>query len=423
MSPLFQRIDRCRLCDHDRFERVVSLPPTPLANAFVSRDSLGEPQAAWPLDLHRCRGCGHVQLRDLVDPLAVFQRGRTATADVAPVCSRMRARAGEILASYPPRHGALVVLIGSNDGTMAAVFQNADLRVFGVEPAVDLARAAIAAGVGTFPGFFSPAIAARIEEQSGRATLVVAGNALVHARDPRGFLEGVQLLLARDGLFAFDVPYLPAIAEHLLVDAIRHEMFDYYALAPLVNVMHACDLEVIAASAAPDGRLLGYAQHLGGPHAHDGSVDRLLQREARRAPGVSGHLEALPRRLQALKEALADILSTARRDGRRVVGFGAPAKSTTLMYALDLDAGSLDFVADDCAWKQGLYTPGLHLPILSAEALYSEKPEDVVLLSWDFAEPIIERHAAFRAGGGRFIVPLPELQIVAGTVERSTGGP
>lgn len=422
MSPLFQRSDRCRMCSDTSLDRVVSLPPTPLANAFVAGDDVGEPQVTYPLDLHRCRGCGHVQLRDLVDPLAVFQRRRTASADVAAVYQRVRTRAGDILTEIQPRHGSLVVVLGSNDGTVPAVFQEAELRVFGVEPAVDLARAAIAAGVDTFPGFFSPAIAARIEEQSGRAALVVAGNALVHARDPQGFLEGVQLLLARDGVFAFEVPYLPDIAEHLLVDAIRHDVLDHYTLAPLVNMLHACDLEVISATAAPLGRLRGYAQYLGGPRPHDGSVERLLEREARGAPVLAGHIETLARRVQALKEALADVLCEGRRNGRRFAGFGAPATATTLMYALGLDAEALDFIVDDCTWKQGLRTPGLHVPILSPNALYSEKPDDVVLLSWDFADAIVERHAAFCASGGRFIVPLPELKIISGTVERSPSG-
>ncbi|MCW5700074.1 MAG: methyltransferase domain-containing protein [Rhodospirillales bacterium] len=418
MSDLFARSEGCRLCGHqngdDDFACVLSLPPTPLANAFVDAKARDIPQPTYPLDLYRCRRCGHVQLRDLVDPLHVFQRNRTAIANVAPLQHIVRAHAGEILARCPPAYGTLAVVIGSNDGTMLKAFQDTNMRCHGIEPAVDLARTAISDGLDTFPGFFSPAIASRIQDTMGRARIVVAPRALVHAQNPKAFLEGVQALLARDGIFSFEIPYLPDIGTLGLMDRVRHEILDYYALGPLTRLLHACDLELISAQRVDErpGLLRGYAQHLGGPYARDGSVDTLLAGESSLLSDSSGWVDDFRRRVEDRKQAILDVLDAWKSKGLRIAAIGATARSTSLLYALGIGPETLDFVADDCRWKQGLFTPGLHIPILSPDALGDKNIDAVMVLSWDFADAIIECRAAFSAADCRFIVPLPEMRIM-----------
>lgn len=392
---------------------MLSLAPTPPANGFVGEAERDRPQPLLPLDLFRCGGCGHVQLLDVVDPLDLFQRRRSAIAAVPALGRYYRTFAETLVARFPQASGRLAVGIGSNDGTLLKVLEAAGCRPYGVEPAVDLARAAIRGGVTTFPGFFSPAIATRIEEESGRAALVVAVNVLAHVDDPRGLLEGVVQLLARDGVLAFEIPCLADLVESNLIDGVRHEILNYYAVAPLVRLFHSCDLDWFAAERVAErgGRLRGYGQHLGGPHPADGSVARLLERERRLRLDDPATFAAFADRIAALRERIAVQLAAWRREGLRLAGFGAPAKATTLVHQLGLGPEWLDFVVDEADWKHGLYTPGLHLPIRPPEALYQLRPDRVVVLSWDFAETIIARYAGYREGGGRFLVPLPEPHI------------
>ncbi len=414
MRPLLHRRTSCRVCGGRSLEPVLALAPTPPANAFVGRDSCDQPQATYPLELYLCQGCGHVQLLDVMDPFELFQRQRSAIGGLAALSEHFESYAERTLERYRPAVGRLVVGVGSNDGTILKVFQRARLASYGVEPAVDLARAAIADGIRTFPGFFSPGVASRIEDEAGRAAIIIAPNVLTHADDLVAFLEAVSLLLARDGIFTFEVDYLGDLIGHGIFDVVRHECPHLWAVAPLRRLFLSCDLELFAVerTGGPRGRLRGVVQHLGGPHAPDGSVQRMMAEERRLGFGQPAAVRALRDRIQALKAEIAGGLEALKRDGRTIAGYGAPARATTLMHELDLDRRVLDFVVDDNAWKQGLFTPGLHVPILHPRAVSERRPDWLVILAWDFAEAIIERLTAFRAAGGRILVPLPELRLL-----------
>jgi SAM-dependent methyltransferase len=411
VTERLHRRTTCRLCDARTLTRVLSLVPTPPANAFVAAPGGGEPQGRFPLDVFLCRACGHVQLLDIVDPLRLFQHRRSAIQGLPLSIAYFEAYAGDLMQRFRLAQDALVVEIGSNDGTMLRCLENAGMRPQGVEPAVDLARDAIARGVPTFPGFFSPAIAARIEEERGRAAMVIAHSVFAHTDDLSGLLEGVQQLLARDGIFVFEIPYLLDMVERSAVDTIRHENLSYHAIMPLLRFLHANDMELIGALrvGGAAGRLRGYAQRLGGRHAADGSVQHLCEEEQRAAVAEPATFHRLEERIAGLRDALSGMLRAVRDAGGRVAGYGAPAKATTLLHQFGLGPEIIDFIVDDSPWKQGLLMPGLDIPVLPPEALYERRPDVVIVLAWDYAEDIVARHRAYQSAGGRFIVPLPEI--------------
>ena len=414
MTERLRRRTTCRLCGSRIVDRNLSLVPTPPANALVAAPERGDPQDRFPLDVFLCRDCGHVQLLDVVDPLRLFQRRRSPIQGLPPSVAYFEAYAGELMQRFRLAQDALIVEIGSNDGTMLRCLEDAGMRPQGVEPAVDLAREAIARGVPTFPGFFSPAIAARIEEERGRAAMVIAHSVFAHTDDLNGFLEGVHQLLARDGIFVFEVDYLLDVVERGTIDTIRHENLDYHSVVPLVRFLHASDMELIGVQhvGGSAGRLRGYAQRLGGSHAADDSVEGLCEREGRAALAEPSTFCKLEERFAALRDELTRMLTAVRDRGGRLAGFGAPAKATTLLHQLGLGREIIDFIVDDSPWKQGLYTPGLLIPVLPPESLYERRPDVVVVLSWDYAEDIVARHRSFRSGGGRFVIPLPELTVI-----------
>jgi hypothetical protein len=404
-----RRRDRCSLCRGGDLVAAVSLTPTPPGNGFVSRRSLDAPQPCYPLDLALCNGCGHVQLLDIVNRIEAVARPADAVAASPPALARLQAAAEALIDRLARRGEPLVIDLGSNDGSFLQVFKDRGWRVQGVEPAANVAGQAILAGIPTHPGLFMPSIALRIAEERGPALLVTAEQCFAEAEDPFEMMAGVHLLLAPDGLFVFEVAYLGAIIEHGLFDRITHADLDYHSVAPLRDFFAACDMELIRVERTDShhGGLRGLVQRLGGPYAADASVEALIAEEARLGLGQLSTLARFAERIAATRSRLRADVRRWRAAGKRIAGYGAGPHATTLLYHLGLDSGVIDFIADDSERKHGLYTPGLHIPVLPAEALDAERPDIVLMLAWGHADAIRQRHAAFIAAGGTFVQPLP----------------
>ncbi len=405
----------CRLCGGARLGLVLSLAPTPPANAFVPTEALDRVQPTIPLDVFLCQDCCHAQLLDVVDPAVLFEN-YVYVSGTSPVFVRhFENYADVILARFAPAAGSLVVDIGSNDGTLLGFFQRAGMRVLGVDPARDIARDATARGIETLATFFTPALATGICRERGAAAIVTANNVFAHADDLAGMVEGVRGLLEPGGVFVFEVSYLVDVYEKTLFDTIYHEHLAYHAVKPLQPFFAANGMQLIDALRVEShgGSLRGIAQPAGGPRPVAESVDRLIALEE--SLGVDGPaaFERLSARIEAVKRDLASMLRDLKAGGRTIAGFGAPAKATTLMYHFGIGPDIVDFIVDDSPLKQGLYSPGLHIPILPAQAIYERRPDYLVILAWNFADPIIAKHTAFREAGGKFIVPLPEVSVVA----------
>ena len=413
-ASVVRRRRDCRLCGGGALDLVLSLAPTPPANAFVAQKDLHARQDAFPLDLHLCRDCGHLQLLDVVDPDLLF-RHYVYVSGTSPVfLAHLRAYAEDAVARYGLKPGDLVVEVGSNDGSLLRFFREKGMRVLGVDPAQEIARAANQAGVETLEAFFEPELAARIREERGPAALVAANNVFAHADGLREMAEGVRSLLGPGGVFVFEVSYLLDVCEQLLFDTIYHEHLAYHAVGPLRAFFPRCGMELIDARRVPThgGSLRGVAQPAGGPRPVSPGVGELAALEEAAGLRRPEAYRDFGARVGRRKEELGELLRGLRRQGKRIAGFGAPAKATTLMYHFGLGPEVIDFVVDDSPWKQGLFTPGHHIPVLPAQAIYERRPDYVLVLAWNFAGPIMAKHKAFAEAGGRFIVPLPDLRVI-----------
>ena len=414
MSAARHRRSTCRLCGHERLASVLSLEPTPPANAFVPESGLGIEQERFPLDLFLCANCGHVQMLDVVDPRLLFEN-YVYVSGTSPVFVRhFEEYAKAVTERFRPPADGLVVDIGSNDGTLLGMFKGRGHRVLGIDPAREIARAATAAGIETVEGFFTPDVAGEIRDQRGAAAVITANNVFAHIDDLTGVVRGVRHLLADDGVFVFEVSYLLDVFEKTLFDTIYHEHLAYHAVAPLIPFFAANGMQLIEAFRVDShgGSLRGVAQVAGGPHEVGASVGEAVEREAELGLQTAEAFHAFAGRIEALKTELGGLLRRLKADGRSIAGFGAPAKATTLMYHFGIGPDVIDFIVDDSPLKQGLYTPGMHVPVVSSAAIEDRRPDYLVLLAWNFARPIIEKNAAFREAGGRFIIPLPQVELV-----------
>jgi SAM-dependent methyltransferase len=403
----------CRLCGSLVLSKALSFAPTPLANAFVTRDQLALEQPRYPLDLALCRACGHVQLLDVVDPRVLYEHYVYVSGTSSVFVRHFEEYAGYVRQRFSPPAGSLVVDIGSNDGTLLGFFQRAGHAVVGVEPALEISEASRRGGIPTITGFFTPELASRILAAQGPASVVTANNVMAHIDDLDAVVRGIERLLAPDGVFVFEVSYLVDVLEKTLFDTVYHEHLDYHSVEPLVPFFAARGLELIEAIRVDShgGSLRGVVQRAGGPHPAGGSVEDAIAYERETGLRDERTFRAFGDHIGHLGARLLQLLRELKGAGRRIAGFGAPAKATTLLYQLGIEPGMIDFIVDDSPLKQGRYSPGMHIPVLPAQALYERRPDYVLLLAWNFAQPIMARHAAFQEAGGRFIVPLPALEV------------
>ncbi len=409
------RRSTCRLCGSDQLSEVLSLKPTPPANAFVPESECGTDQEKFPLDIFFCDACAHVQLLDIVDPEVLFANYVYVSGTSPVFVKHFQDYAADIVKRFAPQtKDRLAIDIGSNDGTLLTQFEALGLSVLGIDPARDIARQATANGIETLAAFFSSSLAGEIKASRGTAQVVTANNVFAHADDLADIAEGVRTLLAPDGVFVFEVSYLVDVFEKTLFDTIYHEHLAYHSVKPLVRFFASHGMELIATErvASHGGSLRGIAQLADGPHLADGTVDAMVARENQLGLHEADTLRQFGGKIDAIRDELTAILAALKQAGKTVAGFGAPAKATTLMYHFGIGPDVIDFIVDDSPLKQGLFSPGMHIPVLPSTAIYSKKPDAVVILAWNFAEPIMRNHVRYLEQGGQFIVPLPTVEVV-----------
>ena len=407
------RRSTCRLCGADELSLVLELTPTPPANAFVEAAAVSEVQTAFPLDVYFCETCTHVQLLDAVDPAVLFEN-YVYVSGTSPVFIRhFEDYARAVIARFDGSVNArLAVDIGSNDGTLLSFFQSHGMSVLGIDPARDIAAAATSKGIETLAEFFSSGLADKLVHERGRAQIITANNVFAHADDLVDIVNGIRTLLSPDGAFVFEVSYLVDVIEKSLFDTIYHEHVAYHSVKPLAAFFEAHGLRLFHAERVDShgGSLRGYVCHTGAPWPRDPSVDDLISLEADMKLDNADTLRTFSAQVDAIGADLLSRLRSIKAEGKKIAAFGAPAKATTLMYHFGIGVDVIDFIVDDSPLKQNLYSPGMHIPVLPSSALYERNPDAVVILAWNFAEPIMGNHAAYLEAGGTFIVPLPTVR-------------
>ncbi len=412
-EPDSRRRSTCRLCSSGGLSKVLSLAPTPLANAFVTAEERDAEQRRYPIELGMCRECGHVQLLDVVDPRKLYEH-YVYVSGTSPVFVRhFESYARYVCERFAPTPGGLVVDIGSNDGTLLRFFQKAGSRVIGIDPAKEIGEASRRSGIPVITGFFTPELGARIAAEHGHADVITANNVIAHIDDLNAVVQGIGHLLSPGGVFVFEVSYLVDVLDKTLFDTIYHEHLDYHTVEPLVPFFARHGLELIEAIRVDThgGSLRGVVQRAGGRHPVGASVGEAIANETRMQMREEGTFRAFDDHIREIGEQLVRLLRELKSQGKSIAGFGAPAKATTLLYQLGIEPDMIDFIVDDSPLKQGRFSPGMHIPVVPAQELYDRRPDYVVVLAWNFAQPIVAKHAAYREGGGRFIVPLPEIEI------------
>ncbi len=412
IESLYRR-NTCRLCESRNVELVVSLTPTPVADAYISADLLGEKQETYPLDLFLCLNCGHVQLLDVVNPEILFRNYTYESSISLGLVEHFRKYADEMLNNFDFPEDSLVIDIGSNDGSQLRFFKERGMRVLGIDPAVDIARKASEAGIETLPVFFTAELADKIRNERGPAVIITANNVFAHADNLSDIAQGIRILLAPDGIFTFEVSYLLDILEKYLFDTVYHEHLCYHSVKPMDTFLrrHGLELIDIERISSKAGSLRATVQLANGPRKVMPSVETFVSLEAKFGLDRPETFTTFAAAIESVKNQLGDMLQDLKSQDKTIVGYGASATVTTLIYYFDLGS-LLDFIVDDNPLKENLLSPGHHIPVLPSQTLYERKPDYVIILAWNYSQPIIKKHQAFLDQGGHFIVPLPEVKVV-----------
>ena len=421
MTDVYKKLTKCRVCGSDHLVPYLDLGMMPLVNRYLSRAELRGAEPRFPLEILFCRSCSLSQLSVVVDPKVLFSE-YDYFSSVSQTFQRHCERMAETLRNdLPLDRGDLVVEIASNDGCMLSKFKALGLRVRGVEPAQNLAAVAESKGLPTFCEFWSSDAARRISATDGKAKVVVATNVLAHVDDVHGFISAVKDVLHPEGVFVFEVPYMVHFVDRTEFDTTYHEHLSYFLLRPLRRALEQNGMQVVDALefAIHGGSIRVIAQIQGsGKFEPRSSVDDLIRQEAEKGLFDTEAYFLCAERVTLIREELGIFLRGLKQRGKRIAAYGASAKGNILLNFCGLGTETIDFVVDDTPAKQGKFYPGNHLPIVSRDVLQSEKPDYLLLLAWNFADELMKNTSEYGARGGRYVIPIPALQVIAGAPEK-----
>ena len=404
----------CRVCGTGDLKPFLSLGKSPLANRLLGEDEVGEAVEAYPLEVAYCSECHNCQLTCTVEPAEMFTDYPYVTSTTATFRKHFGDMAEHLVKKFELEPRSLVVDVGSNDGLLLQKFQDLGMNVVGVEPAGNIVKIARQNGVDTIHGYFDSETAADIVKLKGRAKIVTANNVFAHTAQIDSFVASVLDVLEDDGVFVVEAQYLLDTLSTMTFDNVYHEHVSYFTVLSLQQLferrgMQLFDVEHVETHG---GSLRVFAQRAGGPREVAPAVEEFLAREREAGMDRFETYEAFGKKVQEVKDKVREYVDQVKERKERLVGYGAPAKATTLLNFCGLNGRDLEYVVDDNPLKQGMYIPGANVPIKSREGLDAQPPENVLILAWNFADEIIANSEGLKDAGTKFIVPLPEPRLV-----------
>ncbi|PIQ69041.1 MAG: methyltransferase [Candidatus Taylorbacteria bacterium CG11_big_fil_rev_8_21_14_0_20_46_11] len=401
----------CFICSNEKIVKFLDLGLHPPSDAFLCKEDLDKPEAKYPLALYFCERCGLVQLGFVVDPEILFRDYVYTTGMNNSLRKNFKELVDELVLRFKIDSNDLAIDVGSNDGTLLENYASRGVPVLGVDPS-SAGSIAVSKGMRTVCDFWNAQTAEKVVKEYGQAKVITATNVFAHVGDLTSFMQGMRTALRHDGVFVSESGYLLDMIETLGYDAIYHEHLRYYSLRPLIALFKQYDMEIIDVSRiqSHSGSIRVFAAHTGAYPASLG-VKTLLREEEHKGLYDKRTYTQFSEHVLKHKQALVALLSELKTSGKRIVGIGAPAKGNTLLNFCHITPEVIDCLVEKSDLKIGLYTPGIHLPVLSESLLFEEQPDVALLLSWNLAEELIQklRQKGFK---GEFIIPFPEPRVV-----------
>jgi SAM-dependent methyltransferase len=409
-------VKKCRFCGHPLHISFADLGMSPVSNDNIKPEKLSAMEPFYPLHAYVCEQCWLVQLQQFQAADAIFSDEYAYFSSYSKSwLEHARQYALKVTERFGINKQSQVVEIASNDGYLLKNFIPIGARILGVEPCANVAKAAEEQGIPSLVKFFGVNTAKEMIADGINADLLIGNNVLAHVPDLNDFVQGMKILLAPRGVITIEFPHLKKLINNNQFDTIYHEHFSYFSLVTVERVFAEFGLVVFDVEELPThgGSLRIYARH----HADDSkpvleSVNKLRDLEIQSGFTDTGIYTSYAEKVKETKRRLLSFLIEAKEQGKTIVGYGAPAKGNTLLNYCGVRNDFIDYTVDLSPHKQGLFLPGTHLPIFSPDKISETKPDYVLILPWNLKEEIMEQMAYIREWGGKFVVPIPELQVL-----------
>lgn len=403
----------CRCCGSPAVELSIPLARVPIVSPNVDVTDKSVTTTMAPLDTYLCRDCGLIQLVHVVDPALIYRNYLYRTAISKGLAEHFAGLCETAVTRLGLAAGSLVVEFGSNDGTLLGFFRDRGLRVQGIDPAATIAQEATARGIPTRVDFFGERLADQLARSIGQADLILSNNVMANIDDLDDVIGGIKRLMKRDGAYAFETQYALDVFEHMLLDVIYHEHISCFSVRPVKAAFERFGLELFDAERIPTkgGSIRFWIQHRGAPRPVSPRVGELIALEQAAGLYDPARHRRFSEKVRDIKTRLHVIIAEARETGRPIAAYGTSVGCAALIHQFELE-DKLDFMLDDSPFKDRIEGPGYDLPVHTAEAVYRRDPALIVILAWRYAKPIVAGHRKYLAAGGRFLVPLPDIELI-----------
>jgi SAM-dependent methyltransferase len=387
---------------------------SPLCESYVSSEQLNQMEPFYPLHVYVCDNCFLVQLQEYVTPDHIFTEYAYFSSYADSWLQHAKAYTELMVERFHFNENSQVIELASNDGYLLQYFVEKNIPVLGVEPAKNVAQVAIDKGIPCITEFFGQECARKLVNQGKQADLVVANNVLAHVPDLNDFVAGIKILLKPDGVATGEFQHLMKLMAENQFDTIYHEHFCYHSFIAIEKIFAAHGMTLFDVEEVPThgGSLRIYARHvddLSKPVSN--RVTELRSREEQDGFNTLERYAQFDEQVRETKRKLLDFLINAKRDGKTVVGYGAPGKGNTLLNYCGIRTDFLDYTVDRNPYKQGMFLPGTHIPIYHPDKIAQTKPDYVLILPWNFKDEIMKQMSFIRDWGGQFVIPIPEVKV------------
>jgi len=405
---------KCRFCGTGLRHTFVDLGMSPLCQTHITPEQLNHMEPFYPLHAYVCHECFLVQLEEYVAPGDIFSEYAYFSSYSDSWVEHARRYAEAMIDRFRLGSSSKVVEIASNDGYLLQHFVKRGVPVLGVEPAANVAKVAVEKGIPTTVRFFGTETAKAIASEQGQADLLLGNNVLAHVPNINDFVGGMKVLLKPSGVITMEFPHLYQLMDQNQFDTIYHEHFSYLSFMTVEKVFaaHGLTLFDVEELGTHGGSLRIYGRHAEN-HALPvtARANELRQREINEGFAKLETYSTFTEKVKETKRGLLEFLINAKRAGKKIVGYGAPGKGNTLLNYCGIRQDFLDYTVDRSPYKQGKFTPGTHIPILSPDKIRETKPDYVLILPWNLKDEISKQMAYIRDWGGQFVTPIPEVRI------------
>lgn len=410
LNKLVKERNQCRICGSKKLLQVLDLGKMPLADLFVKSPDVKEKK--FPLMVVVCKSCFLVQLKhDVNDDLLFGNNYAFYTGGSPSSIPYFKKYAMDVLERFPKEAKNFTLEVASNDGTLLKHFQKAGCKILGIDPAKNVVDFANNRSIETLPYFFNSITAKKISEEKGKAGIIIANNVIAHVTDPKDFINGIKIMLSKNGVAIIECQYFPFLLFNNQFDNVYHEHRSFFSLSPLNMLIKKTGLKIIDVEEhdTQGGSIRFYITHSSNNRKVKKSVNEMLKNEKEIGLHELNTYAGIPSRVNYIKNKLVGILENLKKEGYSIAGYGASAKSNTLLNYCGINTNYLDYILDRTEYKFGLYTPGTHIPVTGTE---NKRPDYYLLLVWNYSHAILQREHTFRKNGGKFILAIPTPQIV-----------